>query len=179
MIFTEAKLKGAFIIEPEPIKDDRGFFERAWCKREFEEHGIASDFVQANISFNKKAGTLRGMHYQVAPHQEAKLVRCTKGAVYDVIIDLRSGSITYKQWISVELSADNYRLLYIPEGFAHGFQTLTDAAEIFYLHSEYFVPNASAGVRWDDPEFGIDWPEIKRRIISGKDMGWPLYHADN
>jgi len=177
MNFIETKLDGAYVIDLEPIKDERGFFARAWCKREFEEQGLVTNFVQANISFNEKAGTLRGMHYQIAPHEEIKLIRCTRGAIYDVIIDLRPGSKTFKKWISVELSAENYRMVYIPKGFAHGFQTLCDASEMYYLHSEYYAPNASAGVRWDDPEFGIDWPEIEQRVISNKDTNWPPYHA--
>ena len=173
MIFTETKLKGAFVIDPEPIRDDRGFFARAWCKREFAEHGLYADFVQANISFNEKQGTLRGMHYQSEPHSEAKLVRCTKGSVYDVIIDLRERSDTYKQWFAINLSAENYRLLYIPEGFAHGFQTLSNASEMFYLHSDYYAPHAGAGVRWDDPAFAISWPEVSDRIISERDRNYP------
>jgi len=179
MIFNETKLKGAYVIDLEPIRDERGFFARAWCKREFEEHGLIPNFVQANISFNEKAGTLRGMHYQTAPYEEIKLIHCTQGTIYDVIIDLRPDSETFKQWISVELSSENYRLLYIPKGFAHGFQTLSDASEMYYLHSEYFVPNASTGVKWDDPEFGVKWPEIEQRIISNKDMSWPLYHVND
>src|SRR5205085_3672983 len=126
VIFGETRLKSAFIIEPERLEDERGFFARTWCKREFEEHGLNSRLVQCNISYNHKQGTLRGMHYQVAPYEEAKLVRCTRGAIYDVIIDLRPSSATFKQWVGVELTADNRRILYIPEGLAHGFQTLTD-----------------------------------------------------
>ena len=179
MIFTETKLKGAYIIEPEPIKDGRGFFARAWCKQEFKKQGLITDFVQANISFNAKAGTLRGMHYQIAPYEEIKLIRCTRGAIFDVIIDLRPESVSYRQWISVELSADNYRMLYIPKGFAHGFQTLLDISEVYYLHSEYYVPKASTGVRWDDPAFSIEWPETLRRILSDKDRNWPLYREHN
>jgi len=179
MIFTETKLQGAYVIELEPINDERGFFARAWCQREFEEHGLITNFVQANISFNRKKGTLRGMHYQKTPYEEVKLVRCTQGAIYDVIVDLRPESLTFKQWISVELSAENYRSIYIPGGFAHGFQTFSDASEVHYLHSEYFMPNASGGIRWDDPEVRIEWPETKRRIISSKDMSWPLLHLND
>ncbi|OAD21867.1 dtdp-4-dehydrorhamnose 3,5-epimerase [Candidatus Thiomargarita nelsonii] len=169
MIFTETKLKGAYIIDLEPIADERGFFARSWCQKEFEAHGLNPNLVQCNISFNKTKGTLRGMHYQVAPHEEAKLVRCTKGAIYDVIIDLRPESSTFKQWVAVELTAENYQMLYIPEGFAHGFQSLADNTEVFYQMSEFFHPECARGVRWDDPAFNIEWPQDER-IITAKDM---------
>jgi len=177
MIFKETRLKGAFIIELEQLKDERGFFARAWCQKEFEAHGLTPRLVQCNISFNKRRGTLRGMHYQAAPYEEAKLVRCTRGAVYDVIIDLRPDSPTYKQWIGVELTADNRRMLYVPEGFAHGYQTLTDNAEVFYQVSQFYSPESERGVRWNDPAFGIEWPEADVRIISAKDQSWPDYAA--
>src|SRR4030066_1762136 len=148
MIFKETNLKGAFIIELELRKDERGFFARTWCKREFEEHGLVPDIAQSNLSFSKKAGTLRGMHYQVAPFEETKLIRCTKGANYDVIIDLRPSSPTYKQWISMELAEDNYKMLYVPRGFAHGFQTLTDDVEVIYHVSQFYSPESERGVRW-------------------------------
>lgn len=169
MIFSETKLKGAFIIEPERLEDERGFFARTWCQREFEEHGLNPCLVQCNIAFNKKKGTLRGMHYQIAPHEEAKVVRCTQGAIYDVIIDLRPTSPTVRQWVGVELTADNRRMLYIPEGFAHGFQTLADNTEIFYQMSDFYHPKYARGVRWNDPAFGIEWP-LAVQMISTKDQ---------
>ena len=159
MIFQETKLKGAFLIEPERLEDDRGFFARSWCKREFEAHGLNPELVQCNISFNKKKGTLRGMHYQKTPHEEARLVRCTKGAIYDVIIDLRNDSEMFKQWFSVELTLENRKMLYIPEGFAHGFITLEDNTEVFYQMSEFYAPECAGGVRWNDSAFNILWPE--------------------
>src|SRR6266487_3389064 len=159
MIFIETTLKGAFIIEPERLEDERGFFARSFCRKEFEDHGLNPNLVQCSISFNKKKGTLRGMHYQISPHAEAKLVRCTMGAIYDVIIDLRPHLPTFKQWIAVELTAENRQMLYIPEGFAHGFQTLTDNTEVYYQMSQFYYPEYSRGVRWDDPAFGIVWPE--------------------
>jgi dTDP-4-dehydrorhamnose 3,5-epimerase len=168
MLFTETKLKGAFIIELEPREDERGFFARSWCEGEFEQHGLNPRLVQCNISFNKQRGTLRGMHYQVAPFPEAKLVRCTMGAIYDVIIDLRAESPTFKQWLAVELSAENRRGLYIPETFAHGFQTLMDNTEVFYQMSEFFHPECARGIRWNDPAFGIEW-FLVQDIISSKD----------
>jgi len=171
MIFTETKLKGAFIIDVEPREDERGFFARSWCADEFRRHGLNSRLVQCNISFNNKRGTLRGIHYQVAPFPEAKLVRCTMGAIYDVIIDLRADSPTFKQWISVELTAENRRALYIPEDFAHGFQTLIDHTEVFYQMSEFYHPECARGLRWDDLAFGIEWP-FAPRIISQQDAGY-------
>ena len=179
MIFRETPLRGAFIIEVEKREDDRGFFSRAWCKEEFEAHGLRLDVVQANINFSKRKGTLRGLHYQTRPHGEIKVVRCTKGAIYDVIIDLRPESSTYKQWIGVELRADTQAMLYVPEGFAHGYQTLEDDTEVFYPVSAYYRPEAERGVRWDDPTFGIKWPEVGERMISGKDRGWPDYAAQD
>jgi dTDP-4-dehydrorhamnose 3,5-epimerase len=174
MIFTETLLKGAYVIELEPREDERGFFARSWCADEFEKHGLNPRLVQCNISFNKKRGTLRGMHYQAAPFPEAKLARCTMGAIYDVIIDLRAASATFKQWFSVELSAENRRAVYIPEEFAHGFQTLTDNAEVFYQMSEFFHPECAMGLRWDDPAFGVTWP-IKTLVISEKDTSYPSW----
>ena len=169
MIFKETELQGSFIIEPERVEDERGFFARAWCGQEFEKHSLSPHLVQCNISFNKKKGTLRGMHFQAAPHEEAKLVRCTMGAIYDVIIDLRPDSPTWKQWVAVELTAENRRMLYVPEGFAHGFQTLTDNSEVFYQMSEFYAPASARGVRWNDPVFSIDWPDAER-IITAKDQ---------
>ncbi|MCF6147978.1 MAG: dTDP-4-dehydrorhamnose 3,5-epimerase [Candidatus Kuenenia sp.] len=171
MIFTETKLKGAFIIEPERLEDERGFFARTWCKREFKKQGLNPELVQCNISFNKKKGTLRGMHYQEAPHEEAKLVRCTMGAIYDVIIDIRPDSQTYKKWFSVELTVENRKMLYIPEGFAHGFLTLEDNTEVFYQMSEFYAPEHAKGIKWNDPAFNIHWP-IEISIISDKDKSY-------
>lgn len=168
MVFQETNLKGVYIIEPERIEDERGFFARTWCKQEFQKCGINPNLVQCNISFNRKKGTLRGMHYQAAPCEEAKLVRCTTGAICDVIIDLRPDSETFKQWVMVELTAENRKMLYIPEGFAHGFLTLKDSTEVFYQMSEYFAPEYARGVRWNDPAFRINWPE-KVVVISEKD----------
>ena len=172
MIFTETQLKGAYIIEIEKLKDNRGFFARAWCQKEFEEHGLTPRVVQANVSSNKKKGTLRGMHYQIAPYEETKLVRCTRGAIYDVIIDLRQGSPTFKQWMGVELTESNYKMLYVPENFAHGFQTLEDNAEVTYQVSQFYTPGSESGIRWDDPLFGIRWP-LEVQVISDKDKCWP------
>ena len=172
MRFIKTRLEGAYIIEPEPIEDERGFFARTFCIREFEAHGLNPCVAQCNISFNKKKGALRGMHFQVAPHAEAKLVRCILGAIYDVIIDLRPESPTFKEWIAVELTANNRRMLYIPEGFAHGFQTLEDDSEVFYQMSEFYNAESVCGVRWDDTQFPIDWP-VAEPIMSAKDRSYP------
>jgi dTDP-4-dehydrorhamnose 3,5-epimerase len=168
MIFTETPLKGAYVIDPERLADERGFFARTWCRREFEAHGLDATLAQCSVSFNQKMGTLRGMHYQAAPHAEHKLVRCTTGIIYDVIVDLRPGSGTFRQWFAAELSADNRRMLYIPEGLAHGFLTLADNTEVFYQISEYYVPESARGVRWNDPAFAITWP-VHPRIVSQRD----------
>jgi dTDP-4-dehydrorhamnose 3,5-epimerase len=178
MIFRETPLKGAFVIEPEKLRDRRGFFARAWCMKEFEAHGLNTGLVQCNIAFNHQRGTVRGMHFQTAPRSETKLVRCTRGTVYDVIVDLRAGSTTYLKWFGVELTAENSRMLYVPEDFAHGYKTLTDNAEVFYQVSEFYSPECERGVRWDDPALGIDWPESDKLIISEKDRNWPLLGAD-
>ena len=172
MIFRETKLKGAYIIELEPLEDERGFFARSFCQKEFEQHGLNFSIVQCNLSYNKKRGTLRGMHYQIAPHEEAKLVSCIRGAIYDVIIDLRPNSSTYRQWFAVELTAEDYRMLYIPAGFAHGFQTLKDDTEVFYQISEFYHPESAKGVCWNDPAFGIVWPD-DIRVISDRDRQYP------
>ena len=169
MIFTETKLKGAFIINIEPREDERGFFARSWDEDELRKHGLNARLAQCNISFNKKRGTLRGMHYQVAPFAEAKLVRCTMGAIYDVIIDLRPDSPTFRQWISVELSAENHCALYVPENFAHGFQTLADNTEVFYQMTEFYHRECARGVRWNDVAFEIVWP-ISDAVISENDF---------
>ncbi len=177
MIYSATRLKGVFIIDLDPIQDDRGFFARCWCKKEFEKHGLNPNLSQCNLSVNNKRGTLRGLHYQLAPFQEIKLVRCTRGSIYDVVVDMRLDSETYQEWISVELSADNRRMLYVPEGFAHGYQTLEDNSEIFYQVSECYHPECEIGVRWDDPVIGTTWPEADR-IISAKDRAWPDQIAD-
>jgi dTDP-4-dehydrorhamnose 3,5-epimerase len=174
MLFTETKLAGAFIIDIEKREDQRGFFARSWCQHEFEACGLISRLVQMNLSFNPKQGTLRGMHYQIAPHAEAKVIRCTRGAIYDVIIDLRPSSPTYTQWIGVTLTADNYKMLYVPEQFAHGYQTLEDRTEVTYQVSQFYAPTFERGARYDDPVFGIVWPTAVR-VISDKDKTWPSY----
>lgn len=168
MIFTQTTLKGAFVIEPKRKEDERGFFARTFCQKQFEAHGLNPRLAQCNISFNKNTGTLRGMHYQVAPHEESKLVICIRGAIYDVIIDLRPDSPTYCQWFAVELSAENYKMLYVPECFAHGFQTLEDNTVVLYQISEFYHPEYTRGVRWDDTVFRITWP-LSNPIISIKD----------
>ena len=171
MKFIETPLKGAYIIELEPIEDERGFFARSFCKEEFKRHGIEFEVAQCNISYNKKKGTLRGMHYQAPPHEEGKLVSCIKGAICDVIIDLRPDSPTYCKWFAVELTAKNYKMLYVPKGFAHGFQTLEDNTVVFYQMSEFYHPECARGVRWNDPAFGIEWP-ISNPIMSEKDKSF-------
>ncbi len=173
MKFTPTILEGAYIIDLEPTNDVRGFFARSWCAKEFEAHGLVANLSQCSISQNNKAGTLRGMHYQANPHAEAKLVRCTAGAIYDVIIDLRPTSQTFKAWISLVLTAENRRMIYIPKGFAHGFQSLKENSEVFYQVSEFYYPELSLSVRWDDPAFGIKWPEADCRIISDRDLSYP------
>ena len=174
MKYIETKLKGAYIIEIEPISDDRGFFARSWCQQEFCDRGLNPNLVQCNVSFNLKKGTLRGMHYQAKPHEEAKLVRCTQGAIYDVIIDIRADSSTFKKWIAVELSSKNHKMLYIPEGFAHGFQTLEDNTEVSYQMSEFYHPVGAQGIRWDDPEFQLEW-QLTGKIISERDLSYTLW----
>ena len=173
MTFIETALKGAFIIEPELIHDQRGFFASIWSQKEFANHGLGAPVVQANLSLNKRRGTLRGMHFQIRPHQEAKLVRCTAGSIFDAIIDLREDSPSFHQWVGVELSISNHLMLYVPEGFAHGFQTLEDNTEVAYQISEYYHPESARGVRWDDPAFGINWP-VPVTVISERDRHHPL-----
>jgi len=172
MIFTETPLKGAYVIDPERLADERGFFARTWCRREFEEHGLNPGLAQCCLSYNHRQGTLRGMHYQAAPHAEEKLVRCTAGTIYDVIVDLRTDSDTFRRWFGVELSSANHRMLYIPAGLAHGFLTLTEGAEVFYQISEYYAPECARGVRWNDPAFGIRWPN-EVAMISERDRTYP------
>jgi dTDP-4-dehydrorhamnose 3,5-epimerase len=176
MQFRETSIPGAFLIDLEPRRDERGFFARAWCEDELEAHGLCSRVVQCNIGNSDHAGTIRGLHWQCAPHAEVKVVRCTHGAIYDVIVDVRPDSPTCGQHFAVELSAANHQLLYIPEGIAHGYQTLTDGAEIFYQASERFVPAASLGLRYNDPALGIAWP-LPVSVIAPRDLTWPDFAA--
>jgi dTDP-4-dehydrorhamnose 3,5-epimerase len=169
MIFQTTKIPGVFLIEPERLSDERGFFARTWCREEFLAHGLNPDLAQCSVSFNTLRGTLRGMHYQKAPHSEDKLVRCTRGAIYDVILDLRENSPTYKQWVAAELSANNLCMFYIPKGCAHGFQTLEDQTEVYYQISEFYEPQAGRTLRWDDPSFAISWP-LPASCMSQKDL---------
>lgn len=173
MLFHETKLAGAYVIDTERRRDERGFFTRTWCRQEFGDLGLELDFVQQNLSVNPVRGTLRGMHYQASPHGEAKLIRCSRGAILDVIIDVRPSSPTFRQWIGVELKAQQYRMLYVPKGFAHGFQTLVADSEVTYLVSQYYKPDAGRGVRYDDPAIGVRWPLPVTRI-SQQDRSWPL-----
>jgi dTDP-4-dehydrorhamnose 3,5-epimerase len=171
--FTETKLKGAFAIDPEAFSDQRGLLARSFSAKEFESHGLNPRIAECNISFSRKRYTIRGMHFQKPPFAQAKLVRCTKGAVYDVIIDLRPESPTFKQWIGEELTAENRRLLYVPEGFAHGFQTLEDDTEVFYQISNFYNPASEGGVRWNDPVFAIDWRATDGITINARDQNYP------
>jgi dTDP-4-dehydrorhamnose 3,5-epimerase len=173
VIFDETRLPGAYTIDLERREDPRGFFARTFCANEFAEHGLNTRIVQANLSWNPRQGTLRGMHFQRAPHAEVKVVRATRGAIRDVIIDLRPESPTFKEWIAVDLTAENGRALYVPEGFAHGFQTLVPDCEVHYLVTEFYTPEAEGGVRWDDPAFGIEWPDPENAFLSEKDAAWP------
>lgn len=172
MKFVPLRLTGAFLIEPEPVIDERGFFARTFCADEFAAHGLEASLVQCSISFNREKGTLRGMHYQKSPHEEAKLVRCTMGAIHDVIIDLRAGSPTCRQWVAVNLSADSRNALYVPKGFAHGFLTLADNTEVFYQMSAFFHSESAAGLRWNDPVLAIEWP-ADIAVISDRDNNYP------
>ena len=173
MIFTETRLAGAFTIDVEPHEDERGFFARVWDGEEFAQHGLDTRVVQSSIAYNRAAGTLRGLHFQALPFAETKLVRCTRGAIWDVVVDLRPGSPTFLEWVAVELSAENRRTLYVPEQFAHGYQTLEDGSEVWYQMSAPYAPQAARGLRWDDPKLGIDWPPAERRVISERDLAWP------
>lgn len=173
MKFTATPLAGAYVIDLKEIGDDRGFFARAFCADEFKEHGLVSDLVQMNLSFNHKAGTLRGLHYQRAPATEAKCIRCISGAIYDVIVDMREDSPTYLQHFGIELSAQNRTALYVPDMFAHAYLTLTDGVEALYSVSEFYTPGVEAGLRYDDPALGITWPH-EVAVISDKDLAWPL-----
>jgi dTDP-4-dehydrorhamnose 3,5-epimerase len=173
MRFIPVSVEGAYVIELEPVGDERGSFARIWCEQEFADAGLTAHLSQCSISRNTHAATLRGLHYQLYPNEEAKLVRCTRGAIYDVVLDLRPESETYLKWHAVELSPENGSALFIPEGCAHGFQTLTDDSEVLYLISHPYAPESSTGVRWDDPVFGIEWPPAASRTMSEKDRSWP------
>lgn len=174
MIFQETELKGAFVIEVEKRSDDRGFFARSYCRKEFEDHRLSPEFVQGNLSWNAKKGTLRGLHRQVAPYEEGKLIRCTQGSIYDVMLDMRRDSPTFLKWLGFELSAENHRTLWVPKGFAVGYQSLQDNTEVSYLVSQSYTPGAEEGLRYDDPAFGIRWP-LSVTIISEKDKSWPKF----
>jgi dTDP-4-dehydrorhamnose 3,5-epimerase len=178
MIFTETKLKGAYVVDLEHHEDDRGFFARSWDAQEFDRRSLDGRLAQCNVSFNKKRGTLRGMHYQAEPFPEAKLVRCTMGAIYDVILDLRPDSPTFKLWVAEELTAANRRALYVPAGFAHGFQTLADDTEVFYQMTEFFHSECTRGVRWDDSAFNIRWPLPEGSVMSQQDLSFPDFRPD-
>jgi dTDP-4-dehydrorhamnose 3,5-epimerase len=171
--FIETPLADLYVVEIEPRNDDRGFFARSFCVEEFHAHGLERKVAQCNISFNEKAGTLRGLHFQAEPYGEAKLVRCTSGAIFDVAVDIRPDSKTYLKWYAAELTSGNRRMMFIPQGFAHGFQTLTDESEVFYLMFEMYHPESARGLRWDDPKFGIAWP-MATKIISDRDRNYPL-----
>ena len=173
MIAKETKLNGAYIIEPERFEDERGFFARAWSAKELTALGAVGQFVEANFAYNHKRGTLRGLHWQAAPHEQAKLVRCTRGSIFDVAVDLRPESVTYGQWTSVELSAANRLLFYVPDGFAHGYLTLEDDSEVLYLVTSDFAPASSRGARWNDPALGIRWPDVGTLIINERDNSYP------
>jgi dTDP-4-dehydrorhamnose 3,5-epimerase len=173
VVFTELNLKGAFIIDLERHEDERGFFARTFCVDEFQARGLNARLIQCSVSFNKQRGTLRGMHWQAAPQLECKLVRVTRGAIHDVIIDLRKSSPTFKEHVAVELTSENRRQLYVPEGFAHRFQTLADETEVFYQISAPHAPSLGRGVRWDDPAFGIEWPAAGKRILNERDATYP------
>jgi dTDP-4-dehydrorhamnose 3,5-epimerase len=173
MRFSQTLIPGAFLVDVELHADDRGSFVRTWCAREFATHGLAPCLAQCSVSINTRPGTLRGMHYQIAPHEEAKVVQCVRGAIYDVAIDLRRDSAAFKRWVAVELTAGNRRMLYVPAGVAHGFQTLEPDTEVLYLISEFYAPESARGVRWDDPAFGVRWPAIDRRHMSDRDRMYP------
>lgn len=176
MIFAETELQGAYLVDLEPRGDERGFFARSWCREEFSAHGLNTRLAQANVSFSRYQGTLRGLHFQVEPYAETKLIRCTRGAIFDVIVDLRPTSLTFGRWFGATLSAANYRMLYVPENFAHGFITLEDHTEVTYQVTELYTPGAEAGIRFDDPALGIEWPgEV--HVISEKDRSWPDFSA--
>jgi len=171
MIFLPTKIPGVMVVEMEKREDSRGYFARAWCEREFADQGLPR-FVQTNMSMSRRKGTIRGLHYQLAPHGEAKYMRCVRGAIFDVVADIRLGSPSYKQWIGIELTADNRKGIFVPEGLPHAYQALTDDAEVIYSTSYEYTPGAERGIRWNDPALGIDWP-IEEVIVSDKDANWP------
>jgi dTDP-4-dehydrorhamnose 3,5-epimerase len=177
MIFTPTRLEDAYLIDVEPHTDERGFLARTFCEQEFADHGVPMRIVQSSTIRTSRRNTLRGLHYQEAPHMEIKLVRCTQGSIFLVMVDLRPGSRTRNDWVGVELSASSERLAYVPEGFAQGYQTLEDDTEVLYQMSHHYVPEAARGVRWDDPAFGINWPAADERIISERDRAWPDHRA--
>ena len=172
MKLAETKLKGVYVVELELFEDERGFFARTFCQKEFKNHGLNPNLAQISIAYNKKKGTIRGMHYQLPPHEEAKLVRVSRGAIYDVVIDLRKDSKTFKKWVSIELTDKNNKMIYAPAGCAHGYQTLEDSTEVIYHISEFHVPELYRGIRWNDPVFGITWPDQEHSIISKKDKNY-------
>jgi len=176
MRFVATPLADGYIVELDRLEDERGFFARSFCSAEFAAHELAASFPQCNVSYNARRGTLRGMHYQREPYAEAKVVRCTRGAIYDVIVDIRPGSPTFRRWFAVDLTADNHRMLYVPQGYAHGFQTLMDDSEVFYMMSETYHPEAAAGIRWNDPAFGISWP-LAEPIVSARDAGYATFQG--
>ena len=173
MIFTQTPLPGAYVLEPEKISDHRGFFARIWCKHELQAHGLSGELCQSNVGFSHRAGTVRGLHFQTPPHAEVKIVRCTRGSVFDVIVDVRPDSPSYQHWFGVHLTAENRKMLYVPKGMATGYMTLEDDTEINYHTSERFAPHAATGIRFDDPAVGIAWP-LKVTAISEQDRSWPL-----
>ena len=173
MKFTETKLKGAYIIELEKFVDERGFFAREFCKNEYEKLGLANNIVQINVSYNKHKGTLRGMHYQLTPKAEDKIIRCIKGSIYDVIVDIRANSETFGEWVGIELSSENRKMIFVPKGFAHGFQTIEENSEVHYFHTEFYSPECEKGIRCNDPKIGIKWP-LSITEISKRDESYPL-----
>jgi len=177
MIFAATQLDDAWLIEVEPREDQRGFFARTWCRQELAAQGLDTEIAQESLSYNRDRGTLRGLHFQRSPHEETKIVRCTRGGIFDVIVDLRPRSPTYLQWQGFELTAENRKALYVPKGFAHGFQTLTDEAEIAYQISAFYAPDSAGGYRYDDPEFGIAWP-LPVTAISERDLEWPPFKSN-
>jgi len=177
MIFCATRLDDAWLIDIEPREDERGFFARTWCRQELAARGLDPEVAQESLSYNRHCGTMRGLHFQRSPHEETKIVRCTRGAIFDVVVDLRPRSRTYLRWQGFELTAENRRALYVPKGFAHGFQTLTDEAEIAYQISAFYVPASAGGYRYDDPEFGIAWP-LPVTAISERDLEWPPFKSN-
>jgi dTDP-4-dehydrorhamnose 3,5-epimerase len=177
VIFDSLPLQGAYLLGLEEKADERGYFARAWCRKEFEENGLNPRLVQCNLSYNRSAGTLRGMHFQAPPHEEAKVVTCVRGAIYDVIVDLRPDSKTFMKHLGIWLSDDEWKMLYVPEGFAHGFQSMRGDTQVFYQMSEFFEPAAARGFRWNDPAFGIEWPDVGRRIMSERDRSYPDFEG--